>query len=133
MYKYEFTKELVTGNSIIDGQHKRLIEATNELMMACSVGKGRDSIKKTSSFLNNYVNEHFSDEEKLQSDYKYPDIAKHKIFHAEYKKKLANTLIEIEKEGATINTLSRLNTDIGVLISHIRSEDRRVAAHISSL
>ncbi len=133
MYKYEFTPELTTGNATIDGQHRRLIDATNELMTACSIGKGRDSIIKTSAFLKNYVNEHFSDEERLQNEFKYPDTAKHKAFHAEFKKRLSVTLAEIEKEGATISTLSKLNTDIGVLISHIRLEDRRLAQHINSL
>ena len=38
--KYELTKELETGNSIIDSEHRELFAAINRLMDACSVGNG---------------------------------------------------------------------------------------------
>lgn len=42
MSRYEFTKRLETGNSIIDTEHKELILAVNKLLDACS--KGRDAL-----------------------------------------------------------------------------------------
>lgn len=39
--KYEVTKDLETGNSIIDGEHRELFRAVNSLMDACGKGQGR--------------------------------------------------------------------------------------------
>lgn len=59
---YKWTPDLETGNSLIDGQHKELIEAINKLLDACGNGKGRAEIEATLVFLNNYVVKHFNDE-----------------------------------------------------------------------
>lgn len=37
---YEFTSELETGNDLIDSEHKELIDAINNLLLACGEGKG---------------------------------------------------------------------------------------------
>lgn len=63
MSRYEFTKNLETGNAMIDREHRELIQAVNRLLDACSEGKGRAFMDETIKFLNNYVNQHFSHEE----------------------------------------------------------------------
>ena len=64
--KYELTKDLETGNALIDSEHRQLFAVINKLMDACSQGKGRDQIASTVQYLNDYVSKHFSDEEQLQ-------------------------------------------------------------------
>ena len=49
---YEFTSELEPGNELIDSEHKELIDAINNLLLACGEGKGRGEIRKTLEFLN---------------------------------------------------------------------------------
>ena len=39
MSKYEFTKQLETGNASIDKEHRELIQAVNKLLEACSRGE----------------------------------------------------------------------------------------------
>ena len=43
--RYEVTQDLVTGNALIDSEHRQLFAAVNDLMDACSQGKGRDQIQ----------------------------------------------------------------------------------------
>ena len=45
--KYELTQDLVTGNALIDSEHRQLFAAVNSLMDACSQGKGRGQIQQT--------------------------------------------------------------------------------------
>ena len=71
--KYELTKDLETGNALIDSEHRQLFAAINNLMDACAQGKGRDQIMSTARFLTDYVGKHFGDEEQLQMRSKYPD------------------------------------------------------------
>ena len=44
---YQFTKDLETGNATIDSEHRQLIQAVNDLLAACSHGKGRAELEKT--------------------------------------------------------------------------------------
>ncbi len=125
--KYEVTKDLETGNALIDSEHRQLFDAVNTLMDACSAGKGRMTIKNTAQFLGDYVIKHFRDEENLQKNSHYPGYASHRQFHRGYTQTLNNICKEIETDGPTISALSKMNQHIGVLVSHIRSEDKKLA------
>lgn len=130
--KYEFTKDLETGNALIDSEHWQLFDAVNQLMDACAAGQGRGKIESTAKFLENYVRKHFGDEERLQKQSAYPAYAAHKTFHEGYVKQLDNTCRAIAKDGPTITNLNTLNQQIGILINHVRTEDRKMAAHVKA-
>lgn len=128
--RYELTQDLVTGNALIDTQHKQLFQAINTLLDACSQGKGRDQLMDTVRFLNNYVNKHFGDEEKLQVSSNYPGYSSHKTFHDGYKRQLSLATQDLLAEGPTVKALGQINQMAGVLVSHIRTEDRKLAAFL---
>ena len=128
--KYELTPDLTTGNQLIDSQHRQLFEAVNKLMDACSTGKGRTQIQETVTFLSNYVVKHFKDEERLQTQSNYPGYAGHKQFHDGYRRQLADTAAELLREGPTVKALGDLNRAVATLVTHIRTEDRRMARHV---
>lgn len=125
--KYELTPDLLTGSQQIDMQHRQLFEAVNRLMDACSMGKGRDQIQSTITFLSDYVVKHFRDEERLQTQSGYPGYAGHKQFHDEYQRQLSLTAQELLQEGPTVRALGDLNRAVATLITHIRTEDKRMA------
>lgn len=128
---YAWKKEWETGNATIDSQHKELIKAINDLLEACAVGRGRNQIKNTSKFLLDYTKTHFSDEQKLQLKYGYPDYANHKKYHDTFVQVVKDINDELEKEGPTLVLVGKINTAIaGWLINHITKEDVKVAKHI---
>lgn len=128
---YLWTKELETGNEIIDHQHKELIEAINRLLEACAKGHGRAKIGETLTFLNDYIGKHFADEEKLQIKSRYPDYTNHKKYHEGFKQVVRDIIADYEKNGATITLVGKVNSSIGDwLINHIKKEDVKVAKHI---
>ena len=57
---YIWSKDLETGNKLIDQQHQQLIQSINDLLDACSQGKGRDKIVETMQFLQSYTAKHFA-------------------------------------------------------------------------
>ena len=128
--KYELTDDLLTGNALIDSEHRELFAAVNNLMDACAQGKGRDQIQKTVQFLGDYVAKHFRDEEGLQTKSNYPGYPAHKQFHDGYRRKLAETTQVLTREGPSVKALGDLNGVVAILVSHIRTEDRRLARHI---
>ena len=128
--RYELTKDLETGNAFIDKEHRDLLKAVNQLLDACSKGQGRASMEPTIKFLNNYVEQHFSHEEQLQQQSRYPGIVPHRAFHTQYKKTLRDITSSISPAGPTVAELGRLNGHIGVLITHIRTEDKKLGAFL---
>ena len=128
--KYEVTDDLLTGNALIDSEHRELFAAVNNLIDACAQGKGRDQIQKTVQFLSDYVAKHFRDEEGLQTKSNYPGYPAHKQFHDGYRRKLAEVSQVLMREGASVKALGDLNGVVAILVSHIRTEDKRLARHI---
>ncbi len=128
--KYELTKELETGNAIIDKEHRELLNAVNELMDDCSQGQGRAALEPAVKFLLNYVQQHFAHEEQLQKQSDYPGLATHRAFHENYKKTLQEVAAAIPAAGPTIADLSSINAQVGVLVSHIKTEDKKLGAYL---
>lgn len=128
---YQLTRDLETGNTIIDNEHRQLIEAINKLLSACSEGKGRTEVEKTIEFLYAYTDKHFTHEEQLQQQYHYPDYINHKRYHDEFKKVVAGIRDDLYKQGPTVVMVGKVNTAIaGWLLNHIKREDKKVADHI---
>lgn len=128
---YQFTKDLETGNTLIDSEHRQLIQAINDLLNACALGKGRLELEKVTTFLYDYTAKHFADEEALQLKTKYPDYVNHKRYHEEFKKVVASLMNELKVQGPTVVLVGRVNTAIaGWLINHIKVEDKKLAAFI---
>lgn len=130
---YQFTPDLETGNPAIDSQHKQLIQAINDLLTACSAGQGRAELAKTTSFLYDYTSKHFADEERLQSQYGYPEFSIHRKYHEEFKKTVKGIMDKLQAEGPSVALVGQVNTAVaGWLINHIKREDVKVAAHIKA-
>ncbi len=130
---YAFSKDLETGNPLIDSEHRQLIDAVNNLLAACAAGKGRAELANTTRFLQEYTAKHFGNEEMLQLRYQYPDYVNHKRYHEEFKKVVAGICTKLDKEGPSIALVGEVNNAIaGWLINHIKKEDAKVAAHIKN-
>ena len=65
----EFDETLVTGNDMIDSQHKELIDRINQLLESCEEGQGKIKAVKMLDYLLDYTVFHFEAEEKLQEEY----------------------------------------------------------------
>lgn len=132
MMRYELTKDLETGNAVIDGEHRELLQAVNRLMDACGKGQGRATIEPTVRFLLNYVDKHFGHEEQLQAQNGYPNMAAHKLFHASYTRKLREIVAAIPASGPSVADLNALNLHIAQLVTHIKTEDKKLGAFLNS-
>lgn len=130
MARYELTSNLLTGNAVIDKEHRELIDAVNKLLDACSGGKGSEQLGYTVKFLNDYVDKHFTHEEQLQQQNGYPVFTAHKAFHDKYKQ----TLREITSGFSgtpSLADMTKLNGHISLLITHIKTEDKRLGEFLN--
>ncbi|MDR0917663.1 MAG: bacteriohemerythrin [Oscillospiraceae bacterium] len=130
---YTLTPDLLTGNTLIDEEHKQLFKAINDLLEACASGKGRAHLGETLKFLGEYTAKHFGDEEKLQLDSGYPGYSNHKNLHDGFKRVVAELSAKLQQDGATVALVAQVNSNIGDwLVRHIKREDVKVAQHIKS-
>lgn len=130
---FTWTKELETGNAQIDNEHKQLIQAINNLLAACSAGKGRNELAHTMDFLNQYTKTHFQHEQALQVKSGYPDYVNHKRLHDGFIKVVDNLSARLKAEGPTILLVGEISNQLGGwLVKHIKTEDVKVAKHVMS-
>ncbi len=132
MAKYELTADLLTGHKLIDDEHKELFRAINDLMEACSSGKGRAHLESTFNFLEGYIAKHFQNEEKLQQSVNYPELTPHRLLHEQFKNKTRSIGMILRKDGASMSALSELNMFIATLVNHVRREDKKIADFIKN-
>ena len=130
--KVEFDNSLVTGNEMIDGQHKELIAKIDKLVTCCQEGGEKMQAIKMLDYLAEYTDFHFSAEEKLQEEVSYPAIEGHKAKHEEFKKAV-DELHEmlVEEEGPTIAFVAAVEKNVvNWLFDHIKNMDQALAAYI---
>ena len=132
--KLEFDKSLITGNSMIDEQHKELIGKIDKLLACCEEGGEKLQAVKMLDYLAEYTEFHFNAEEKLQEDVAYPAIKEHKKMHAEFKKAVSelHEMLE-EEEGPTQAFVQAVKTNVVEwLFNHISNMDKALALYVKS-
>lgn len=124
---------LAVGVAEIDSQHQELFERMNQLLEACNHGKGKQAVGDMISFLESYVVEHFSAEEKLQISSGYPEYAGHKAMHAECLSAVANLRKQLDQHGPTLPFVISVNkTVVDWLTTHISRADRSLGLYLQN-
>ena len=128
----EWTDDLKTGDFIIDSEHKRLLKAANDLVDACSKGKGRDELVRATDFLSYYTKTHFSHEEELIEKNAYPEKESklHKEWHKGYISEIEELSAKLKNEGPTVVIMAEVNNKLSILLTHIRTLDLKLAKYI---
>ncbi len=128
---YEWSSDLETGHKVIDEQHKALFAAANNFADAVQKGKGSGEIERTLSFLIDYSEQHFHDEEEIQKRHAFPDFARHRQDHLAFKRKVQVLAGRFQAEGPTPTLLNEIYVSVGDwLLHHIKSDDFVLAAYI---
>ena len=127
-----FDDSLKTGNELIDGQHKELIDKINKLVTCCEEGGGKVEAIKMLDYLSDYTDFHFGEEEKLQEEVSYPAIEGHKAKHAEFKKSVEELHeMLVEEEGPTDAFVAAVQKNVvDWLFDHIKNMDQALAAFV---
>lgn len=132
-YMMEWNKDFEIGVPTIDQEHKGLIERYETLYQKMRKGEGLDYYIELITFLQDYVDEHFTHEEAYQKEIDYPDYGSHHETHEAFKKDLAE-IIQKQKDHQIGNTdLIRFNLFIkNWLTHHILVEDKKIGEYMKS-
>jgi hemerythrin len=127
-----WTPALATGVQSIDDQHKEIFRRVNVLLEASSKGQAQSKIAETIQFLGAYVVQHFTDEERVMVQNRYPRYAEHKALHVRFVEDFTALVKEYERNGATTALILSLQRRVvDWLLHHISTEDRAIGAHMA--
>lgn len=121
----QWRKSYEIGVEEIDSQHRELFKRIRDLLDACSRNKGREEVSKMIGFLEEYVDIHFTSEEKLHLDILYPERKGHKLLHTKFVENFKELKKKFENEGPTLQFVGLVNRFVVEwLIQHIGTADR---------
>ena len=126
-----FDDSLITGNQMIDTQHRELIEKINSLLISCENKNDKQGAVNMLNYLADYVDFHFAEEEQLQKETGYPGIPEHKAKHEELRRVVddLHTMLE-EEEGPSERFVEQVQKNVvDWLYYHIKTFDRSVAEY----
>jgi hemerythrin len=124
----------LTGIKVVDDQHKELVNMTNKLYQGCLAGDeaARIFFMKAVHDTVNYVNYHFSAEEKIMEHVNYPAVAEHKRLHQEFVRQILMDVKSFEGGKKFVpNLFVRYLRDW--IFAHIAVEDKKYAEYIREL
>ena len=96
--------------TLIDEQHKMLIQKIQDLSEAVGAARGFEKILQTLEFMIDYTEFHFGAEEKHMRELCYPEIDSHLQQHKEFVSTLNHMVEDFEEDGATEALSNSINT-----------------------
>ena len=127
-----WNEKLSVGVSVIDEEHKQLVNLLNELYDGMQAGQSKESLGKVLDGLIAYVAYHFKHEEDLFAQTGYPAAEEHKKEHDD----LTNQVLEVQKKYKAGDTgtlsLEVMNFLRKWLIGHIQGTDKKYTPHLNA-
>jgi len=93
MTQFSWTDDLCTGSSLIDGDHRKLVDLVNTFFQSMQSGEGNGRVSKAMNDLIAYTREHFAREEVEMERIQYVAAPAHRAEHT----KLLKQLVELKK------------------------------------
>lgn len=125
---------LSVGNGLIDSQHKKLVELTNQVETIFNQSerdlRDYDEIIRIIIKLNFYVMNHFRDEELLLKEIGFPELEAHKAEHAKFVSFLdgiTTDRLDLKEEEVLKNLLNFLSAWI---LEHIKGSDFKYKSYL---
>jgi hemerythrin len=126
---YTLDVSLVTGNRMIDDQHRELLGRAYDMINSEQALPGYQEFMAAFTFLKDYVFYHFNAEEEFMEKQGYERLSAHRSEHDYFRKELAAIEKDASQKGATREISMRIHMLIvDRFIQHIRTTDRRMAA-----
>lgn len=129
----QWRDSLAIGVETVDNQHRELLARFDRLLSACETGQGIEELKRTMTFLEEYVRTHFNDEEALQRLRGFPGYQEHRAQHAYFIERVKALREEVNREGVLVhNVIETNNMLLKWFLNHISVMDMELGKFIRS-
>ncbi len=116
----------------IDQEHQKLVTMVNQLYDGILGGAGKDTLGKILDGLVAYTQSHFTHEEKLFDQTKYPDAAAHRKEHQDLTAQVLAVQEKYKSGATTALSMEVMNFLKNWLVNHIQGSDKRYSAHLNA-
>ena len=120
---FQWKDEYNTGVTLMDQQHRRLVDLINQLFQCMKDGGDRMMVGEVVDELVNYTITHFRSEEDMMQKHNYPDFDAHQQIHKDFVKKVGEYAEKL-KSGDRLPPADIYNFLKDWLIDHIKKKDR---------
>lgn len=117
------------GYGTIDSQHRQLVDILNVVMEGLKKPTGDIATQTALKRLIDYTKSHFSTEDNLMVEHKYPDIAPHRKQHSDLIAKVEALHADV-KAGKQLVGPKTVMFLQNWLVDHILKTDKRLAAFL---
>lgn len=125
-------KDMETGVKKIDDQHRELIARVNAVNALGAKSVSKEETMKTLTFLGDYIEKHFRDEEELQRKSNYDKYEWHRGQHQHYIGEFKKLKQEFEKNGPSAKfTLDLNNSIVTWIVRHIKTVDKELSKYLN--
>jgi len=127
----EWSHKLLTGNEMIDKQHKEIFDRAAQMLNSGRSGKTKEEGAKLVDFLEGYYDRHFALEEAIQKQHGYPDYQIHKEMHDKFFRDLTELKLRYKVAGASYGlAIETIIFMLQWLAEHIDKMDKGFATYI---
>lgn len=120
------------GISIIDEQHKKLLEILNELYDAHQMGASKEIVNSSLQKLAEYTDYHFDAEENMLQENNYPDLDDHIMEHNIFKQKISGFMREAQN-GNLLLSIKTIDYLKDWTINHILGTDKEYSDYLLNI
>lgn len=129
MGAYSWDDKYLTGHGEIDDEHRQLFAILNQLHDALKGQRGELAMLTTLDELARYAVRHFATEERLMTEYAYPEGAAHCRLHQDFTRQLT----ALRRRAAELHPFELLNFIGEWITDHVGRSDVRFGRYLRSL
>ncbi len=129
----KWTPELSVGVTLLDAEHRKLVEMVNTLNQLILSGNKTSVVDSTLAGLLEYTKIHFRNEEDLMKKYGYPLYEKHKKEHDELTSAVKEFIERLQVSVEANFSLELLAFLREWLVNHIKGSDMKYKAFFNSM
>ena len=127
----QWTPEYSLHDAVIDREHQALFDAINRLHEAMLAGQGRYALRPLLAGVMQYTDYHFTHEEKLMAEARYPQLPAHIHLHKELQRQVCAIAERFERGEITISIEFVIFLS-NWIINHELVEDRRFEEYMQA-
>lgn len=134
MDDFQWDERFETGIEIIDKQHRELFKRIDNLALAVYEGKGKSELNKIIEYLETYINDHFTLEERLMYINDYPQYVDHLKKHQNFTVFFEGIAEEMDAKGTDSYLAIRVEKEVrDWWQTHVLQTDMKYVPYIKRL
>jgi len=126
----KWSDDYCVGNTLLDTHHKLFFDMVKEFSHNVESNQEDIDASEIVQFLQDYIDMHFSAEERILSEIHFPDIKNHQAIHNEFSKSISRLNAELYESEVSHIIDKILNLIQSWFLDHILTQDKQFAKYL---